>query len=32
MGQVLGFCMKPFPDSISKKRRDAKLNFNIGMF
>lgn len=32
MGQVLGFCMKPFPDSIFTKRRDAKLNFNIGMF
>lgn len=29
---VLGFCVKPFPDSIFTKRRDAKLNFNIGMF
>lgn len=32
MGQILGFCMKPFPDSIFTKRRDAKLNVNIGMF
>ena len=30
MGQVLGFCMKTFPDSIFTKRRDAKLNVNIG--
>lgn len=33
MGQVLGFCMKPFPDFyIYEAPRCKKLNFNIGTY